>query len=102
MSRPIQHHYPAALVGEFGAAPKGRHKGANRERIVHVARRGVPKVVQEPAARVGYQRRQAQLYDIRVPGHGESSIDGQWTLVESRIPELVRALRRYDDRSGIS
>jgi hypothetical protein len=96
MGQPIQHHFPAVLIGEFGEAGK-KKRAANRERLVWVAQRGSPKIVRVRAAKVGYQRSHARLYDVSLP-EGHFTIDDRWALVESRVPQLVRALEKHDRR----
>ena len=93
----VQHHYPAALIGQFGTAKKaastrrnGRDKA--RRRVVAVARRADRRIYEQTAESLGTAKGAHRLYDLDDPQLAEATLDTQWTRVENRLRELIDAL----------
>jgi hypothetical protein len=92
---PVQHHYPAVLVGQFGARSKAKKSGRrdrSRLRIVAVANRGWARVRMDTAESIGSAKDATRLYDLSDSGIPGLTIDDQWTHAENRLPELGDAL----------
>lgn len=84
-----QHHYPAALIGNF-SSETGRRR---RYRRVFAARRGQEQVFHQRAEQFGVTPRHPRLYDSPagtppIP----MALDDLWLMAEDRIENLDRGL----------
>ena len=85
--RGAQHYFPASLIGQFSFNPEGKR----RSRPVHVARRGVPKVITAKAEQAGLLRDHPRLYDD--PANPSVDLDRVWQNAEGLIDRLDASVR---------